>query len=61
MGEEECQRAETLAAVLTLVGSLPCVQTNVCQEPGLLREGLVTVGAFERFLARVEPTVSLQM
>lgn len=33
----------------------------MCQEPGLLRERLVTEGALERLLARVEPAVGLQM
>lgn len=37
------------------------VLANVRQEAGLLGEGLVTVGAFEGLLARVEAAVSLQV
>lgn len=59
--EQERQRAKPCAALLTHVWFLPGVQTNVCQKPGLLGEGLVTVAAAERLLSRVEPPVRLQM
>lgn len=59
--EQECQRAKTLTTLLALVWPLTCVEADVCQEAGLLRERLVAVGALEGLLARVEPTVRLQM
>lgn len=59
--EQEGQSTETLTTLLTLVWPLPRVEANVRQEPGLLCEGLVTVGALEGLLARVEPAVGLQM
>lgn len=37
------------------------MQANVCQEAGLLREGLVAVGALEGLLPRVQATVGLEM
>lgn len=61
MREQERQRAKTLPALLTLVWPLPRVETNMCQEPGLLRERLVTVGALEGLLACVEASVGLQV
>lgn len=59
--DEERRSPETLAALLALVQPLVRVLANVGQKAGLLREGLVAVGALEGLLAHVEAPVSLQV
>lgn len=59
--EQKRQRPKPCATLLTNVRFLPGVETNVCQQPSLLGEGLVTVAAAERLLPCVESTVRLQM
>lgn len=61
MRDEERRSAEPLATLVTLVQPLVRVLTNVCQEAGLLREGLVAVGALKGLLARVQTAMGLQV
>lgn len=61
MSEQNLQGAKTLTALLTLVWAVALVQANVRQEAGLLREGLVAVGALEGLLPRVQAAVGLEM
>lgn len=61
VSEQHLQGAEALTALLTLVRSVARVQANVRQEAGLLREGLVAVGALEGLLPRVQAAVGLEM
>lgn len=59
MREQQRQRAKGLAALLALVRSFSRVKADVCEQPGFLRERLVTVGALEGLFTRVQPAVGL--
>lgn len=61
VSEQNLQGAKALTALLALVRAVALVQANVRQEAGLLREGLVAVGALEGLFPRVQAAVGLEM